>query len=266
MVGSHIDVTVHKQTADRLNENLVQLKTAQRIQQSLLPQRSPVLTGLDIAGISYPAAYAGGDMFNYLPMLGGDLGIVVADVAGHGIGAALQMASTQAFLRSMTQTCTTVGEIMTRVNRFVFEETEGESFVTLMLIRLDLRTRSLTYANAGHPPGYILDPLGDVRAELSSSALPLGIEEYCDFPVGEPVALRPGEIVVLVTDGILEAQSPEGTFFGSERLLEVIRTMRDRTGREILEELHRAVGRHTGTAVFKDDVTAVVIKIGREDS
>jgi PAS domain S-box-containing protein len=263
MVGSHIDITVHKQTANRLNENLAQLKAAQTIQQAMLPQRPPALTGLDIAGASYPAAYASGDMFNYLPMLGGNLGIVIADVAGHGIGAALQMASTQAFLRSLAQTCVTVGEIMTRVNRFVFEENGGESFVTMMLIRLDPRTRSLTYANAGHPPGYVLDPSGNVRAELGSSAIPLGIEEQCDFPVAEPVALRPGELVMLVTDGILEAESPEGTFFGSERLLEVIRTTRDRTGQEILEGLHRAVGRHTGTEVFKDDVTAVVIKIGR---
>jgi PAS domain S-box-containing protein len=226
----------------------------------------PALTGLDIAGISYPAAYAGGDMFNYLPMLGGNLGIVIEDVAGHGIGAALEMASIQAFLRSLTQTCATIGEIMTRANQFVFGEPGGESFVTLMLIRLDPRSRSLTYANAGHPPGYILDPLGDVRAELSSSTMPLGIEESCDFPVGEPVVLRPGEIVVLVTDGILEAQSPEGTLFGSERLLDVIRTTRDRSGQEILEELRRAVGRHTGTEVFKDDLTAVVIRIGRGGS
>jgi PAS domain S-box-containing protein len=266
MVGSHIDITVQKQTAGQLSENLVQLRAAQRIQQALLPQRSPALTGLDITGASYPAAYAGGDMFNYLPMLGGNLGIVVGDVAGHGIAAALEMASTQAFLRSLAQTCATVGEVMTRVNRFVFEETEGDSFVTMILIRLDPRTRSLTYANAGHPPGYVLDPSGNVRAELHSSAIPLGIEEQCDFPVVEPIVLRSGELVVLVTDGILEALSPEGTFFGSERLLEILRTTRDRTGHEIIEELHRAVGRHTGTTVFEDDVTAVVIKVGREGS
>jgi serine phosphatase RsbU (regulator of sigma subunit) len=102
-----------------------------------------------------------------------------------------------------------------------------------------------------------------VRAELGSSALPLGFEEQHDYPVAEPVVLQPGELVVLVTDGILEARSPEGAFFGTERLLEVVRAARDRAGHEILEELHRAVGRYTGTAVFEDDVTAVVIKVGR---
>jgi PAS domain S-box-containing protein len=266
MVGSHIDITAQKQTTSKLSEHLVQLRAAQKIQQAMLPRRPPVLTGMDIAGASYPAAYAGGDMFNYLSLLGGNLGIVVGDVAGHGISAAIQMASTQAFVRSLAQTCATAGEVMTRVNGFVFEETEGDSFVTMILIRLDPRTRTLTYANAGHPPGYVLDPSGNVRAELGSSAIPLGIEEQCDFPVAEPIVLRPGELVVLVTDGILEALSPEGTFFGSERLLEILRTARDRTGPEILEDLHRAVARHTGTAVFEDDVTAVVIKVGREGS
>jgi sigma-B regulation protein RsbU (phosphoserine phosphatase) len=229
----------------------------------MLPKQSPDLTGLDIAGISYPAAYAGGDMFDYLPMLGGNLGIVVGDVAGHGIAAALQMASTLAFVRSLAQTCATVGEVMARVNHFVFEESQGDSFVTLMLIRLDPRTRSLTYANAGHPPGYVLDPSGEVRAELGSSAFPLGLEEHHDFPMAEPVVLRPGELVVLVTDGILEPRSPEGAFFGRERMLDVVRAAWDRASHEIVEELHRAVGRHTGTAVFEDDVTAVVIKVGR---
>ncbi|QEH35769.1 Phosphoserine phosphatase RsbU [Aquisphaera giovannonii] len=262
MVGSHIDITAQRRMAEQLSENLAQLEVAQRIQQAMLPRQSPAIAGLDIAGVSHPADYAGGDMFNYLPMLDGRLGIVIGDVAGHGIGAALEMASTQAFLRGLAQTCSTLGEIMTRINRFVFGETEGESFITLLLIRWDPRTRSLTYANAGHPPGYILDPAGEVRAELGSSSLPLGLEEHSDFPVGEPIALRPGELVVLVTDGILEAASPDEVFFGSGRLLEVIRGARGRAAREILEELHRAVTRHTGTEVLKDDVTAVVIKLG----
>ena len=222
MVGSHIDITVQKRTAAQLNERLVQLRAAQKIQQTLLPKRSPALDGLDIAGFSVPAAYAGGDMFDYLTMVGGHLGVVVGDVSGHGIGAALQMASTLAFLRSLAQTCATIGEIMTRLNGFVYEGTE-EDFVTLVLTRIDLKARTLTYANAGHPPGYVLDAAGDVRAELSSSTIPLGIEGHLDFPVGAPIALGPGDLVVLVTDGILEAESPEGILFGEDRLLELIR-------------------------------------------
>ena len=121
---------------------------------------------------------------------------------------------------------------MTRVNEYVADETEGDSFVTLTLIRFDPRTRTITYANAGnHPPGLVLDPAGNVRAELTSNALPLGIMNYVDFPVPDPIVLNPGELLVLVTDGILEAESPEGELFGDERLLEVVRAVRSQPAR-----------------------------------
>ncbi len=261
IVGSHLDISVHKQTAAQLNENLIQLQSAQKIQEALLPKRSPSLAGLDIAGISYPAAFAGGDMYDYLDLMGGNLGIVIGDVSGHGIAAALLMTATQAFLRSLAHTCSTLGEMMTRVNQYVADETEGDSFVTLALIRFDPRTRTVTYANAGHPPGLVLSPDGHVRRELTSNALPLGIIRYADFPVPDPVVLFPGEILVLVTDGILEAVSPEEEPFDSEGMLEVIRAARGRPAAEILDALYRAVVRHTGTEVSRDDLTAVVMKL-----
>jgi PAS domain S-box-containing protein len=260
MVGSHLDITAHKQTVDQLNEHRVQLRAAEKIQQALLPKRAPTLTGLDLAGVSYPAAFAGGDMFDYLSMFGGKLGVVIGDVSGHGIASALQMASTLAFLRSLAQTCATIGEIMTRLNRFVFEQIDNEAFVTLLLLQLDPRNRTLLYANAGHPCGYVLDALGQVRAELSSSTLPLGILEDLDCPVGNPLVLQPGDLVVLLTDGILEAQSPEGICFGRDRVLEVIRAARTASSQVILEELRRAISRHSQTDVPRDDLTAVVIK------
>jgi PAS domain S-box-containing protein len=260
MVGSHLDVTAHKEAVDQLNENLVQLRAAHKIQQSLLPKRPPTLPGLDIAGASYPAAFAGGDMFDYMTMAGGKVGVVIGDVCGHGIGAALQMASTLAFLRSLAQTCATIGEIMTRANRFVVEQIDQQTFITLMLLRLDPRTRTLTYANAGHPAGYVLDARGRVRAELRSSTVPLGITDDVDFPVGDPLVLQPGDIVVLMTDGILEAQSPEGRWFGRDRVLEVVRSARAGTSQAILEELRRAISRHSQTEVPLDDLTAVIIK------
>jgi sigma-B regulation protein RsbU (phosphoserine phosphatase) len=265
MVGSHIDITAQKHTAEQLNEKLVQLRAARKIQQTLLPKRSPDLAGLDIAGFSEPAAYAGGDMYDYLTMVGGHLGVVVGDVSGHGIGAALQMASTSAFLRSLAQTCATIGEIMTRVNVFVYEGTD-EEFVTLVLARIDLRSRTLTYANAGHPTGYILDAAGVVRAELGSSTIPLGIEGHLDFPVGAPIVLRAGDLIVLVTDGILEAESPEGKPFGEARMLEVIRSARDGSSREILETLRLTVGHHSRIESPRDDLTAVVIKLSDQST
>ncbi len=261
MVGSHIDITLHKQTLEQLNDKLIQLQAAQRIQQSLLPHHAPRLPGADIAGFSCPAAYAGGDMYDYLPMIGGDLGIVIGDVSGHGIAAALHMASTHAFLRSLAQTCATIGEIMTRANHFVHEEIDPENFVTLMLVRFDPTSRTLTYANAGHPPGLVLDAHGQVKAELKSSRIALGIQDHLDFSVGDPITLQTGDLVVLITDGILDVESPGGDLFGSERVLDTIRAAQAGTCQEILDDLRRALDRHADTQQPRDDLTALVLKI-----
>jgi PAS domain S-box-containing protein len=263
MVGWHIDITAHKETVEELNDKLIQLEAAQRIQQSLLPKRPPSLTGIDLAGLSVPAAYAGGDMFDYLPILGGNLGVVIGDVSGHGIGAALQMAATQAFLRSLSQACTTIPEILTRLNQFVCERLEEEYFLTLLLVRLDPRTRTMLYANAGHPTAYVLDPTGAVREELRSESLPIGVQPQTDFPVGGPIHLQPGEIVVLMTDGILEAEAASTEAFGIERLLRVVREHREQTSQEILDALRAAVEAHTGMKEPRDDLTAVIVKVER---
>ncbi len=263
MVGWHIDVTDHKQTVDRLNENLIQLNAAQRIQQSLLPTQAPNITGLDIAGASYPATYTGGDLFDYLPMLGGSLGILIGDVSGHGLPAALLMTSTQAFLRCLAQTCTTVGEILTRVNRFVHGETDFEHFVTLLLMQYNPRTRQLLFTNAGHPSGYVFDVKGEIKQQLESTSIPLGIREHVDFPVREPITLETGDLVALITDGILEAESPSGKQYGEQRTINMIRSLRDRSSQEILHALHADIVQFTGKEIPADDLTAVIIRVER---
>lgn len=263
MVGSHIDVTEHRRAIERLQENAIQLRAAQKIQQALLPAGPPSLGGLDIAGFSHPAESTGGDLYDYLGMLGGALGLMIGDVSGHGVPSAILMASTQAFLRCLAQTCATVAELMTRVNRFVYEETRAEHFVTLLLARYNPGNRQLVFANAGHPSGLVLDARGELRAELLSSAVPLGILEHVDYPVREPLQLAPGDLVVLLTDGILEAESPSEEAFGIERVLEVVRRERSRSSREILESLHRALREHLENREPADDLTAVIVKVER---
>ena len=159
-------------------------------------------------------------------MLGGSLGILIGDVSGHGLPSALLMTSTQAYLRCLAQTCTTVGEIMTRVNRFVHDETDYEHFVTLLLMRYNPRTRQMVYTNAGHPSGYVFDASGLVKQELESASIPLGIKDHVDYPVPEPTTLEVGDTVVLLTDGFLEAESPDGkNAFGEQRVLNTIKAV-----------------------------------------
>lgn len=249
--------------AQRLWQSEIQLLAAQKIQEALLPTVPPSLDWLDVAGVSHPAAFAGGDYFDYLPMLGGTLGVVVGDVSGHGFASALLMASTLAFLRCLAEICATLGEIVFRVNNFVANKTEVDRFVTQLLVRLDPKTRSLTYINAGHPIGYVLDRVGCVKSELATSGFPLGIMEDQEYPTLESLTLDAGDILVLLTDGILEAKSPGDEVFGCQRALDVVRQSRDRTAREIVEDLVSVVSRFCGGVEADDDRTALVVKVVR---
>ena len=261
MVGSQIDITDRKRAEESVRENLAQLVAAQKIQQHLLPDRPPALPGFDVAGALYPAEFAAGDHFDFLPMPDHCLGIVVADVAGHGIGPAILMASTHAHMHSLAATCTDVGEILGRANLILVGETEPERFVTMFFARLDPRSRTLTYASAGHPTAYIVDGLGDVKTILPSTSLPLGIVPGAQFPARNPTTLQPGDIAVLFTDGLVEATSTEGNPFGHDRVIQVVARERSNSASKIVGALYEAVTEFSGSKRLGDDITVVVIKV-----
>ena len=193
-------------------------------------------------------------------MPNGTVGFVISDVSGHGFGPALLMASTSTLIRLLAETQTDVGEILGRVNRFLAKETD-DHFVTLLLGCLDPQSRSFQYASGGHPTGYILDSSGAVKARLESTAPPLAISPATEFPAADPITLDPGDIVVLLTDGIQEAMSPAEEQFGTDRVLEVVRAHRTRKAAQIVESLYRAVCEFSQREKPADDVTAIVIKV-----
>jgi serine phosphatase RsbU (regulator of sigma subunit) len=260
---SHVLATAIKrrQAEEALRDNEAQLRAAQRIQEHLLPREPPATAGLDIAGASRPAEYAAGDHFDYLTMRDNSLGIVVGDVSGHGFGPALVMASTCARLRSFSEIGMPIDEIMARVNSGLVRETEQGHFVTAFLGRLDPHSRTLSYVNAGHPAGLVLDASGGVKARMESTAFPLAVFPEAEFPMGDPVALGSGDLVLLVTDGLPEARSSEGQLFGMERTLAVVRENRSKCSREIIECLYRAVEDFSHHGDLLDDVTVVVVKV-----
>ena len=128
-------------------------------------------------------------------------------------------------------------------------------------MRLDATTRSLTYINAGHPTGYILDRVGRVTSELTTNGPPLGILKDYQYPTAESLKLNPGDIVVILTDGILEAASPDNEVFGSQRALDAVRQSRDKPALEIVEDLVSAVSTFSGETEIDDDRTALVVKV-----
>ena len=260
VVSAIRDVTLRKQAEGELVKKEAQLRAAQSIQQHLLPRQAPVVPGFDLAGALYPAEYAAGDCFDYLAMANGAVGIAVGDVSGHGVGPALVMASVQAFVRVLAETTSDVAEILRRVNTLLARETEEGCFVTMLLGRLDPAAQTFTYASAGHVPGFLLDQQGNVKQRLESNLLPLAVLPEIDCPAVSSVPLDPGDILVLLTDGILEAAPPGERMFGSDHMLEVIRANRHGTAAEIVDALHRTVRQFSRREDPQDDVTAVVIK------
>jgi len=266
MVGWHLDITDRKRSEQLMQEREGELIAAQRIQEHMLPHSAPLVPGYDIAGSLLPAEFAAGDYYDYLPMPDGSLGIVVGDVCGHGFSAALLMASTSAHLRSFMSEHSDIGEILRHLNTLLCQETEEGRFVTLVFVQIELASRTLKYANLGHPSGYVLGQSGDVKGVLQSGALPLAIQSDIDLPPNGPIGLENKDIILLTTDGIVEARSPEGAFFGDERMLEVVRANRDRRASEIIQSLQQAVSDFTGLNKPQDDLTAVVIKVEADSS
>ncbi len=260
MVGSHIDITSRKQSERLLRERDAQLLAAQRIQEKLLPRGEPDLPGFEIAGTVVPAEFAAGDYFDYLSMADGGLGIVVGDVSGHGFSSALLTFSTCAHLRSFVVDHGDIEEILEHTNHALCRETDDGLFVTLLFAKLQPATRMLEYVNAGHPAGLVLDKSGSLKHSLKSCTMPLGILADTPFPVAGQIQLEPGDVVVIVTDGVLETRSSDGAFFDADLLTDTVRKHILQPARGIVDAVRQAVQGFAHHQQLRDDVTIVVLK------
>jgi PAS domain S-box-containing protein len=255
------DITERKKTEGELMANQEQFRVAHEIQQHLFPKSSPTLDGFDIAGISYPAEATGGDYFDYLPMLNNCIGIVVGDVTGHGIGPALLMAETRAYLRILAKNRDDAGEILTRTNLVLAEDVGAERYVTLIFVRLSPNQKTISYANAGHIPGYLLGANGLPKHMLKRTGSPLGLRAETTYVSSPEIKLEAGDLILLLTDGFEEALSPDEEFFGMQRVLEQIKKNREKPAREIVRGLYEAFRNFTSEEPQLDDLTIVIIKV-----
>jgi serine phosphatase RsbU (regulator of sigma subunit) len=261
-IGSHISQFMERlQAEEALHLKEAELRIAKKIQQGLVAKAPPALAGFDIAGASYPAVETGGDYFDFIPLLDSCQGIVIADASGHGLGPALLVTETRAYLRAFALASEDIARIVALVNHRLVEDTGSDSFVTLFLARLDPCTRSLLYASAGHPKGCFCDASGSVKAFLESTGPPLGIVPGGDFPIGPAITLQPGDLVLLLTDGVVEARAPDDTVFGFQRAIDLARVYRRDTAAEIVYNLYHAVRAFSHNHPQIDDITAVVIKL-----
>jgi sigma-B regulation protein RsbU (phosphoserine phosphatase) len=250
------DVTGQRRAEARESE----MRLARLIQRKLYPTRAPSLESFDLAGRVFPADATCGDYLDFIPMGGGRVGIAVGDVSGHGFGPALLMAETRAYLRSLARTTRDLRKILERLNHFLLRDTELERFVTLMLVVLDPQRRSLTYASAGHVPGFLVDRAGAPKGCLESTGIPLGIFRDASLGVSPEIPLEDGDLFVLLTDGLMEAANDDGEFFERDRTLTLVAGLRDQPSHRIVRGLFRAVESFRSPGPQADDITAVVGK------
>jgi PAS domain S-box-containing protein len=261
MSGSHLDVTDRKRMEHALREQQAELLAAEEIQSYLLPKKPPKLEGFDIEGKCYPAEFAAGDHFDFLFLKSGIFVPIIGDVCGHGVASAILMASLHAHLRSLIETHTDLCEMVRRANSILTKSSPDERFVTLLAVAIDLTNRSLSYVRCGHPPGLVMNAEGEVTLRMELGNLPLGVLPEVDYQQSEPHQLRNGDVVVLLTDGILEAVSADGNAFDWTRAIQTLRDNRHRPASEIVESLKQAACDYVAGGRFKDDVTLVVIKV-----
>ncbi len=235
-----------------------ELDIAAEIQKSLLPEACPRVENFDIAASSVPAREVGGDFYDFIRLPEGRWGVVVADVSGKGVPAALLMALSRSLIRAYSQDNPSILRAMRTANRFLLEDVRSGMFVTCFYGVMDPVRRSFTYVNAGHNPPVVATG-GDIVI-LPASGTPLGVMEESGIRE-ETCQLHPGNIVIMYTDGITEAMNEYGEQFGTTRLEDIARNSSRFTAAEISERLLTAVRTFTmGQSQF-DDMTAVVLKV-----
>lgn len=256
----------HQLIAHYLEKQKIQqaLAVACEIQKRLLPDHPPAVDGLDIAAKSVSCDETGGDYYDFLYLGPRHLGLVAGDVSGHGVGAALLMATARAMLRALVDAAAgSMSSIFGRVNSLLAHDMEDEQFMTMFYGVVNLEAHDLIYTNAGHDAPLFYQRALDGFVELESTSFPLGMIEDATFPESQKIPIEVGDIVVVMTDGIWEAMNPRHETYGRARVMEVLRALRDRTAREIADGLFEAVIRYRGDAPQRDDMTAMVVKRAR---
>lgn len=237
-----------------------QLRLAREVQQRFYLGTPIALDGFEIASAAYPAQETGGDYLDHFSMVNGRMCIGIGDVSGHGLDSALVMALTRAYVRSFAQVETDLGGILSKVNHMLITDELGhDRFVTLLLVCLDERNGCLSYASAGHVPGFLMSRSGTIETLLESSGPPLGLFGDAHFATST-IPLDPQELVILLTDGAPETSTSGNVEFGTEGVLEYVRTHRDDPARDLAEGIYRASRAFAGEEPQRDDVTDVIIK------
>jgi sigma-B regulation protein RsbU (phosphoserine phosphatase) len=234
-----------------------QVQMAGQVQQRMIPAKPPKIPGIDLAAVYVPVYELGGDFYDLIELPYNNLGMVIADVSGKGVPASLTMAAVRAALRAQIDNVYYLYEVVRRINLMLIRDSNPGEFVTLFYGVLDGRNRRFTYCNAGHPPAMILRN-GKI-IELGSDNMVLGLEAEEKY-VQSLVDLQAGDILLLYTDGLLDAMNFNMERFGKQRLIDVF-SQGGATAETISQNILWSLHKHTGLAKRTDDVTMIVAKV-----
>jgi sigma-B regulation protein RsbU (phosphoserine phosphatase) len=229
-----------------------------------LPKTAPKIEGFELAGNCKYCDETGGDYYDFIELaeLGpAKAGIALGDVTGHGIGAALLMATVRSILKSNAHRYgTDLTTLFKVLNRHIESDTDYDKFITLFYGILDSNQRSLIWVSGGHDPALWYHKDDGRIEELPNTGLPVGITQDASFEQGGPVSLMAGDVVVIGTDGIWEAQNESGDMFGKERFHNIIKRESEKSANEICSRVIDEVTNFSSPAPQLDDITLVVIK------
>ena len=247
---------------DQLHQSLL---VAKEVQQNLLPARSPELEGVQIAGKSVYCDETGGDYYDFVKYdqaTSEKLGIVIGDVAGHGVSSAILMATARAFLRQRAALPGSIAEVITDVNRQLTRDVaESGNFMSMFYLTIHKQNRSLEWVRAGHDPAILYDPTENSITELKGPGIALGVDEHFQFAANMVDGLLGGQIILLTTDGIWEARNRHGEMFGKDSLYTILRENNHLDADRILEKIIGGLTDFQQGAEAEDDVTLVVVKL-----
>ncbi len=247
------DMTEHKKA----------MALAGEVQKNLLPTTQPDINGFDIAGKSQSCDEIGGDYFDFImqSQSKGPVNVVVGDITGHGLDAALFMTTARGFLRMRAAQPGNAAQIITDMNQHLSKDVlESGRFMTLFFISLNPDSGSIQWVRAGHDPAMVYDPETDTFENLMGKGAALGVDDTLSYSEQAYTNLTKNKIIVLGTDGIWESINPQGNMFGKERLKKIIRENADKDAKLIVESVFKSVQEFTEDQKPLDDITLVIIK------
>jgi sigma-B regulation protein RsbU (phosphoserine phosphatase) len=266
LLASQVAIIIEK---SMLHEQLIekkrlqgQLEVARQVQLELLPSMDPEVAGYDISAYNFPTEEVSGDYYDWLKVYDDEIGIVIADVSGKGVPAAILMAFLRASLRAAIHIGYATNISMAKVNYLLWESIERNQFVTAFHGVLDASNKTLSYSNAGHNPPLLMNASGETQF-IEYGEQPLGMFQRTRYHQYQ-LLLEPGDVLVLYTDGATEAQSPDGEEYGRDRLVAAVKETYHQPAREMIASLQLAILEWTDHAGASDDVTFFIIKALRE--